>query len=136
MLDEEQIQTALRVERRMYALLLEVMDVTNDLCDAVNRQDQVSVRMFLKMRKDTLLSVMKCKEELQIQCNQLDPVAFEQMQQILSNQPCQDVPVSAVLSQQVDRNQALLRRIVKADQAISQRLGGKRSFYQQHPDFP
>lgn len=132
MLDEQQIQAALAVERRMYTLLLEVMEITDDLTQAVDRQDQVSVRMSLGMRKDSLRLLMQCKEELQIQCSHLDPEASEQLTKILNNHPCDEIPASSVLSQQVERNQALLRRIIQRDQAVSQRLGGKRSFYSDH----
>ncbi len=129
MLNEQQIQAAMGVARRMYPLLLEVMEITDDLSDSLNRQDQVSVRMFLSMRQDSINQLVKCKEELQKQCKLMEPKEGEQLRQILDGNPPKDVPGISQLAEQVQKNQTLLRRVIRADRVINQRIGGKQSFY-------
>ena len=41
---------ALSVEKRMYQTLSEVLETTECMLDAVERQDQVSVHMYLNLR--------------------------------------------------------------------------------------
>lgn len=129
MLNEQQIQAAMGVARRMYPLLLDVMEITDDLSDSLKRQDQVSVRMFLSMRQDSINQLVKCKEELRKQCNLMKPEEGEQLQQILDGNPPKDVPGISQLAEQVEKNQTLLRRVIQADRVINQRIGGKQSFY-------
>ena len=52
MLSKQELDAALAAERAMYRALSEVQDITRELLDAVDRQDQVSVRLFLSMRQD------------------------------------------------------------------------------------
>lgn len=129
MLNEQQIQAAMGVARRMYPLLLEVMEITDDLSDSLSRQDQVSMRMFLSMRQDSINQLVKCKEELRKQCSLMEPEAGEELRQILAGNPPKNVPGISQLAEQVEKNQALLRRVVQSDRVISQRIGGKQSFY-------
>ena len=52
MLDDRHFSAASAVQRKMYVLLTEVSELTDQLSQAVDRQDQVSVRMFLSMRQE------------------------------------------------------------------------------------
>ena len=52
MLSKQELDAALAAERAMYRALSEVQDITRELLDAVDRQDQVSVRLFLSMRQE------------------------------------------------------------------------------------
>ena len=53
-MDSQVIAAALATERKCYAALTEVMELTQDLSDAVQRQDQVTVQMFLSMRQEPI----------------------------------------------------------------------------------
>ena len=53
MLSKQELDAALAAERAMYRALSEVQDIPRELLDAVDRQDQVSVRLFLtRLRTD------------------------------------------------------------------------------------
>ena len=54
MLSKQELDAALAAERAMYRALSEVQDITRELLDAVDRQDQVSVRLFLSMRQEQI----------------------------------------------------------------------------------
>ena len=51
-MNEQSVMTALALERKRYTALTEVMELTEELSQAFQRQDQVSVQMFLRMRQE------------------------------------------------------------------------------------
>ena len=68
MLSKQELDAALAAERAMYRALSEVQDITRELLDAVDRQDQVSVRLFLSMRQEQINQLRDQKELLKKQC--------------------------------------------------------------------
>ena len=110
MLDDRHFSAASAVQRKMYVLLTEVSELTDQLSQAVDRQDQVSVRMFLSMRQEELQRLADCQLMLRRQCEAL---------------PGTD----GALLHHIQRNRALLERVRRVDQSVSRRLGGKNSFY-------
>lgn len=113
----------------MYRALSEVQDITRELLDAVDRQDQVSVRLFLSMRQEQINQLRDQKELLKKQCGGLPKEEGDLLRQILSGKKPAGVEGEA-LSLQVERNRALLERTLQADKALSRRLAGRESFYQ------
>ena len=128
MLSKQELDAALAAERAMYRALSEVQDITRELLDAVDRQDQVSVRLFLSMRQEQI-NLRDQKELLKKQCGGLPKEEGDLLRQILSGKKPAGVEGEA-LSLQVERNRALLERTLQADKALSRRLAGRESFYQ------
>ena len=54
MLTEQVLLQATNVEKAMYRSLTELEELTRELSQAVSRGDNVSIRMFLSMRRATL----------------------------------------------------------------------------------
>ena len=129
MLSKQELDAALAAERAMYRALSEVQDITRELLDAVDRQDQVSVRLFLSMRQEQINQLRDQKELLKKQCGGLPKEEGALLRQILSGKKPAGVEGEA-LSLQVERNRALLERTLQADKALSRRLAGRESFYQ------
>ena len=129
MLSKQELDAALAAERAMYRALSEVQDITRELLDAVDRQDQVSVRLFLSMRQEQINQLRDQKELLKKQCGGLPTEEGDLLRQILSGKKPAGVEGEA-LSLQVERNRALLERTLQADKALSRRLAGRESFYQ------
>lgn len=129
MLSKQELDAALAAERAMYRALSEVQDITRELLDAVDRQDQVSVRLFLSMRQEQINQLRDQKELLKKQCGGLTKEEGDLLRQILSGKKPAGVEGEA-LSLQVERNRALLERTLQADKALSRRLAGRESFYQ------
>ena len=129
MLSKQELDAALAVERAMYRALSEVQDITRELLDAVDRQDQVSVRLFLSMRQEQINQLKDQKELLKKQCGGLPKEEGDLLRQIRSGKKPAGVEGEA-LSLQVERNRALLERTLQADKALSRRLAGRESFYQ------
>ena len=74
MLSKQELDAALAAERAMYRALSEVQDITRELLDAVDRQDQVSVRLFLSMRQEQINQLRDQKELLKKRSAAPDPV--------------------------------------------------------------
>ena len=129
MLSKQELDAALAAERAMYRALSEVQDITRELLDAVDRQDQVSVRLFLSMRQEQINQLRDQKELLKKQWGGLPKEEGDLLRQILSGKKPAGVEGEA-LSLQVERNRALLERTLQADKALSRRLAGRESFYQ------
>lgn len=131
MLLDQQIKSALSVERRIYTLLLEVQDITFDLSDSLSRQDQISMQMFLNMRQDSINQLLECKAKLQSLCAELNQDDARLIQNALSGQAqvaCSDI---SILARQAGKNQDLLRKVIHSDRVLNQRIGGSQSFYSQ-----
>ena len=129
MLNEQNIQAALAVERKMYTALCDLIEITSDLSNALSRQDQVSFQLFLGMRQDSINLLSDYRDTLKKQCNSLSPQDGDILKKLLSGV---DVPQNFNTKQlvdQVNRNQALLNRAIQSDRFINQRLCGKKSFY-------
>lgn len=134
MLSDQTLSTATAIQRKMYTSLTEVADLTDQLSQAVDRQDQVSVRMFLSMRQDEINQLTNCKAILQRQCAELPAEEGAQLRQILAGTAdwAPATQAGQILQHQVERNRALLKRVQQADQAVSRRLGGPTSYYAKH----
>lgn len=131
MLSDQTLATATAIQRKMYTSLTEVADLTDQLSQAVDRRDQVSVRMFLSMRQEEIDQLTNYKAMLHRQCAELPPEDGTLLDQILTGKTSQSPtsPAGQALLQQVEKNQTLLERVCRADQAVSRRLGGPTSYY-------
>ncbi len=95
----------------------------------VDRQDQVSVRLFLSMRQEQINQLRDQKELLKKQCGGLP----KEEGRSAAPDPVREKTGGSggeALSLQVERNRALLERTLQADKALSRRLAGERVFYQ------
>lgn len=131
MLSDQDFTSATAIQRKMYTSLNEVADLTDELSQAVSRQDQVAVRMFLSMRLEEIQRLTSYQAMLHRQCAQLSSEDAALLTQLNSGRFQGDAPSPSaqVLLQQAQRNRTVLERVRRADQAVSSRLGGSHSFY-------
>ena len=131
MLHDQQLDEANAVQRKMYTSLTEVAELTSELSEAVNRQDQVSVRMFLSMRQEEIGRLNDYQAMLNRQCKQLPAEDGALLSQYISGRFSGKLPTASgeALLRQAEKNYALLERVRQADRAVSSRLGGANSFY-------
>ena len=131
MLSDQILAEALAIQRKMYSSLTEVSELTDELSQAVDRRDQVSVRMFLSMRQEEVDRLLGHKAALRRQCAQLPPGDRALLLQILRGEGSSGLgsPNAQALEQQSKHTRALLERVCRADQAVSRRFGGSSSFY-------
>lgn len=130
MLTEQSLSFACAIERQMYTCLSEIAELTDQLSDAVNRQDQVSVRMFLSMRQEEIDRMMGHRAALRRHCAELPAQDGARLRRLLAGTVGDEPPPEAqALLKQVSSNRKLLERICQADRSVSRRFGGSSSFY-------
>ena len=116
------------LERKKYNCLLEVEDVTRQLAEALDRNDQVAARMLIAMRQDPLLQL----EEVDRGEKHRRAALPEEDQARVGDLLRERVPQydgESVFLEQADKTRHLLERVVELDRRISLRMAGDRSFY-------
>lgn len=116
------------LEKKMYAKLTEVLDLSEQLAEAVDRQDHVSIRMLLSMRQAPIFQLKEIDSNLRLKESDLEPERAAHYTDLLNGgQP--ESPEEAPLAEQVSANRRLLQRVLELDQRVSQKMGGERSAY-------
>ena len=115
MLTEQQLTSVLATERRIYAALSEVLELTGEL--------------FLQLRQEPINQLREYQTNLAQQCRILPAEDRKELEGLLSGQAPAASPAAHPLQEQLQRNRALWTRVVQADRAASGRLCGKDSFY-------
>lgn len=91
------------LERKKYNYLTEVQDVTRQLAESLDRNDQVSTRMLIAMRQDPIrqLAEVDNSEKLRL----------------------------GTFSEQAGKTRRLLEQVVELDRRTSLRMAGEQSYY-------
>jgi hypothetical protein len=116
--------------KRMFNLLHEVLDVSQQLTEAVDREDSISVKMLLNMRTEPLEELQRVRHTLEGQIEELPPEDGERLATLLNGGEAKD-PTEEPLAAQVGANSRLLRQVVEIDQRISYKMTRDKSFYSQ-----
>lgn len=128
-MDSHVIAAALATERKCYAALTEIMELTRDLSDAVQRQDQVTVQMFLSMRQEPINQLKEYRSLQRKRCASLPEEESAALWKVLTGKGGDGTDQLQELEKLVGQNQSLLERIQQVDRQVSVKLGGKKSFY-------
>lgn len=118
------------LERKKYNLLSEVMDLSKQLGEVMDRNDDVSVRIMLAMRQEPLLKLQELKHVTDIKRNELSPEDRERIS-ALSQGAAPQGEEETTYQNQAGSARRLLERIVELDERLNRRMGGKDSFYAQ-----
>lgn len=127
MLNDE-LETLRLKQNSEYVKLLEVAKLTEDLAEAIDRRDEVSVRMLLTERESVLLQLQEVETSVREGLLNLPEEEAIRLSALLNGAEPEN-PEEEALSAQVTKKRQLLEKINLMDQRISTRLGGKRSFY-------
>ena len=128
-----ELQKALSLEKRMYALLNEAFDISKQLAEAIERGDQVTIRILLSMRREPLESLRRIRRALEEQRDALAPAQARQLAELLNGAAAAGKEEER-LAEQVAVNGRLLRQRVELDRIFNRKLGGKTSLYHQSLD--
>ena len=120
-MQQNDLMDLLMLEKKIYNSLNEVQDLTQQLTEALDRQDQVSVRMLLEMRQEPIDIIEETQSRLLERQIALGALLQGGAPARQAEQP---------LADQIAANRRLLGKVVEQDRRLSQRLGGKSSFYQ------
>ena len=116
------------LERKKYNYLVELQDLTGQLAESLDRNDQVSVRMLVAMRQDPvrLLAEVDNSEKLRLG-------TFSEEDQDRVKALCQGEPPredgERIFSEQAGKTRRLLEQVVAMDRRVSMKMAGENSFY-------
>lgn len=116
-------------EKRRYALLNELFDLTKQLAEAVDRNDEVTIQMLLSMREGPLAQMRQVEENLTRQRSSLSEEDGRRLAELLSGAQAQRQEENA-LSGQVGTNRRLLGQLVELDKRVNKKVTREKSVYQ------
>jgi len=115
-------------KKRQFLRLNEALQLTQQLAQALDRKDQVSVRMVLSMRQEPIQQAEEMEETLKNYLYTLPEEDAIRLHELLSGAPAES-PLEQPLCDQIQSNRRLLKQITDLDRNLSLRLGGNKSFY-------
>ncbi len=127
-MNPQELKEMLLQKRKQLIRLNEVEDLSKQLGQALDRRDEVSVKMLIAMRQEPILRLEEIEGEIRGRLESVPEETAIRLAELLNGaEP--ETPEEDALSTQVDKNRRLLERIVSLDKLISARVGGRYSFY-------
>lgn len=118
-------------KKRQYVSLVEVFDFTRQLAEAVDRHDEISVKITLSMRQEPLVELSELDDQIRAIVESQPEEYAIRLSELLSGAEA-ELPEERALSEQVLQNQRLLERVQEMDMSISRKIDPKRSFYNKY----
>ena len=72
--------------KRIYSLLNEVMDISRQMAEAVDRDDQVAIQMLVSMREEPVHKLRQTRRALKEQRDALEPESALRLSQLLNGE--------------------------------------------------
>ena len=116
------------LERKKYNCLSETMDLSRQMGEALDRNDQVSMRILVAMRQDPILSLEEIKKAISFKLESLPPEDQERVS-ALNHGASPRGEEETVYFNQAGSARRLLERVVELDRRLNRRLAGDNSFY-------
>ena len=129
---EKTVMDALVQMKRTGNLLNELEDLTRQMGEAIDRNDQVSLQMLIAMREEPLGKLQAADQAVRDQLELLtDKLEAAQLASMLNGglPADSDARTQQQLCEQVAANNRRLKRIMDLDRQLSQRLGGENSVF-------
>lgn len=116
------------LERKKYNYLNEALDLTQQIGNALDHNDQISLKMLLAMRQEPIMYLEELKQTIQARRQDLPPEDQERVQALLSGASPRTQEESTFV-QQAATVIRLLQRVIELDRAVNLRLTGSSSVY-------
>ena len=116
------------LERKKYNYLVELQDLTGQLAENLDRNDQVSVRMLVAMRQDPVRLLAEVDNSGKIRLAALSEEDRRRAGELLKEgQPRDDG--ERIFLEQAQKTRRLLEQVVGMDRRVSMKMAGENSFY-------
>ena len=119
----------LALQRKVLRKLNEALGITRELAEAVERVDQVSVRLLLSSRQMPLLELQELDAAMDLKRCELsgaDEAAFDRL---VTRRGAAEDPAEQELADQLARNRRVLEQLTQLDRRVSEKLCRERSIY-------
>lgn len=130
-MDERTLKELFLKARKQYIKLMEFFDLTQQLGEAVDRKDEISVQMLLHMREDPIHSLTELEDQLHkgvLALPEEDAIRAHQLLTGSAPEKKEEEP----LCQQIAQNLRLLERARELDRRVSLRIDGRHSLYSKY----
>lgn len=115
--------------KRIYAALSEALDLTRQLADAVDRDDQISTQMLIAMRQEPTDKLAGAHRVLEEQRRALPPGDADRLAALLRGEDAL-TEAEEPLAVQVGVNRRTLGQLVDLDRVVNKKLARDKSIYQ------
>lgn len=112
--------------KRIYTQLTEVMDLSRQIAEAADRNDQVSVQLLVAMREEPVQKLGQARRSLEIQRDSLPEEQGRRLAALLDGAPAES-PEETALADQTAMSRRLLRQVVELDTVLNRRITGGKS---------
>lgn len=116
------------LERKKYNYLTEVQDVTRQLAESLDRNDQVSARMLVAMRQDPIRQLAEVDNGEKVRLSALPEEGRNRAEALRRGEPPQGED-ERIFAEQAGKTRRLLEQVVEMDRGASIRMAGEQSFY-------
>lgn len=126
---EEALAELLALERRIFRKFNETVEITRELAEAVDREDQVSVKMLLSSRQAPLLELQELNAAVELKRCDLsgeDEAAFDRL---IVERGTPETPAEKDVAEQVALNRRLLEQLAELDRRVNEKLCREKSVY-------
>lgn len=123
-MNQDWIKLIVQLKKR-YSLLIQIDDLTQQMSDALNRDDEVSFQMLLSMRQEPILYLKESDNILLDLKSELPQNIVKRWQELENNAE----PIGqeeTLFKQQINQNRRLLERLVPFDNRILTVLKNKK----------
>ena len=118
--------------KRIGNLFNEVEDISNQLAEAIDRRDEVSMRMIVAMRYEPIQKLTVADRAIREQLEALgDSEDAARIRAILNgDESAAQGETERALAQQAASNIRLQKRVMELDRILNRKLAGDKSIYQ------
>ena len=114
--------------KRSYTALNEALDLTRQLAEAVDRNDQVTIQMLVSMRQEPADKLALAQQALLQQRAALPDLDSVRLAALLKGAAAETEGESP-LANQVGLNQRVLKQLVDLDRVVNRKLAKDKSIY-------
>lgn len=132
-MEEKTVMDALVQMKRTGNLLNELLDLTQQLGQAIDRNDQVSIEMLISMREEPLAKLQAADQAMRDQiAASPDGDSAAQLAAMLNGEEPADGAgqTERMLYEQVASNRRRLKQVMDLDRVLNQRMAREESVYE------
>lgn len=115
--------------KRLYSAMNEALDLSRQLAEAVDREDQVAVQMLVAMRQEPVEKMLQARRTLELQRDALPAEDGARLGALLRGEASPE-PEEEALVKQAGVNGRMLQQLADLDRVLNRKITRDKSFYQ------
>lgn len=122
------LRKAQMMAKRLYVLLSEVEDLSRQLAEALDRNDQVTARMLIAMRGEPIHKAEQARQALSALRDGMSAQDAERLTELLNGAEA-GAEIEKPLAAQLRSNDLLLKRVLALDESLNLKIAREQSVY-------